>query len=124
MATPANAVSSQNIKGAREDLIDVIYNIDPYDTPFISATPTGKADNIIRSWQTDELRAPGANAVIEGEDATINPGTFTSLLNNYCQISDETLQVTGTTDAIKKAGRKNELAYLERVQEQRSGTGE
>ena len=111
MATPANAVSSQNIKGAREDLIDVIYNIDPYDTPFISATPTGKADNIIRSWQTDELRAPGANAVIEGEDATINPGTFTSLLNNYCQISDETLQVTGTTDAIKKAGRKNELAY-------------
>jgi hypothetical protein len=111
MATPANAVSTALIKGQREDLIDVIYNIDPYDTPFVSATPTGKADAIIHQWQTDELRAPGANAVIEGEDATINAGTFTTMLNNYCQISDETIQVTGTTDAVKKAGRKNELAY-------------
>jgi hypothetical protein len=111
MATPANAVSTALIKGQREDLIDVIYNIDPYDTPFVSATPTGKADAVIHQWQTDELRAPGANAVIEGEDASINAGTFTTMLNNYCQISDETIQVTGTTDAVKKAGRKNELAY-------------
>lgn len=111
MATPANAVSTVLIKGQREDLIDVIYNIDPYDTPFVTATSTGKANAITHEWQTDELRAPGANAVIEGEDATINAGTFTSMLNNYCQISDETVQVTGTTDAVKKAGRKNELAY-------------
>ncbi len=111
MATPANAVSTVDIKGQREDLIDAIYNIDPYDTPFISATPTGTATAITHEWQTDELRAPGDNAVIEGEDATINPGTFTTMLNNYCQISDETLQVTGTSDAVKKAGRASELAY-------------
>jgi hypothetical protein len=111
MATPANSVSTVLVKGQREDLIDVIYNIDPYDTPFLSATPTGKADAIIHSWQTDGLRAPGANAVIEGEDATINAGSFTTVLNNFCQISDETIQVTGTTDAVKRAGRKNELAY-------------
>ena len=111
MATPANAVSTVNINGQREDLIDVIYNIDPYDTPFLSATPTGTATALTHEWQTDELRAPGVNAVIEGEDATINAGTFTSVLNNYCQISDETLLVTGTADAIKKAGRSSELAY-------------
>jgi len=111
MATPANAVSTVEIKGQREDLIDVIYNIDPYDTPFVAATPKGTAQAITHEWQTDELRAPGANARIEGEDATIRPGTFTSMLNNYCQISDETLQVTGTAEAVKKAGRKSELAY-------------
>jgi hypothetical protein len=111
MATPANAVSTVEIKGQREDLIDVIYNIDPYDTPFVAATPKGTAMAITHEWQTDELRAPGANARIEGEDATIRPGTFTSMLNNYCQISDETLQVTGTAEAVKKAGRKSELAY-------------
>jgi hypothetical protein len=111
MATPANAVSTVNIKGQREDLIDVIYNIDPYDTPFVSATSVGSASAITHEWQTDELRAPGANARIEGEDATIRPGTFTTVLSNVCQISDETLQVTGTTDAVKKAGRKSELAY-------------
>lgn len=111
MATPANAVSTVLIKGQREDLIDVIYNIDPYDTPFIQATGTGTAKAITHEWQTDELRAPAANARIEGEDATIKPGTFTTVLNNICQISDETLQVTGTADAVDKAGRKTELAY-------------
>jgi len=111
MATPANAVSTVEIKGQREDLIDVIYNIDPYDTPFVSATKTGTAKAITHEWQTDELRAPGPNAVIEGQDAVINAGTFTTMLNNYCQISDETLQVTGTADAVDKAGRKSELAY-------------
>jgi hypothetical protein len=111
MATPANAVSTVNIKGQREDLIDVIYNIDPYDTPFVSATSVGSASAITHEWQTDELRAPGPNAQIEGEDATIRPGTFTTVLNNVCQISDETLQITGTVDAVKKAGRKSELAY-------------
>ena len=111
MATPANAVSTVEIKGQREDLIDVIYNIDPYDTPFVSATPVGTAQAITHEWQTDELRAPGVNQRIEGEDATIRPGTFTTMLNNYCQISDETLQVTGTAEAVKKAGRKSELAY-------------
>lgn len=111
MATPANAVSTVDIKGQREDLIDVIYNIDPYDTPFISATSVGTANAITHEWQTDELRAPGENARIEGEDATIKAGTFTTVLNNICQISDETIQVTGTSEAVKKAGRKSELAY-------------
>lgn len=111
MATPANAVSTVDIKGQREDLIDVIYNIDPYDTPFIQMTGTGSATALTHEWQTDELRSPAVNAVIEGEDAVINPGSFTTVLNNYCQIADETLQVTGTSEAVKKAGRSSELAY-------------
>lgn len=111
MATPANAVSTVEIKGQREDLIDVIYNIDPYDTPFMSSIGTGTAKAITHEWQTDELRSPAVNARVEGEDATIKPGSFTQMLNNYCQISDETLQVTGTADKVSKAGRASELAY-------------
>jgi hypothetical protein len=111
MATPVNAVSTVLIKGQRQDLIDVIYNIDPYDTPFVTATPVGQVSAIQHEWQTDQLRAPGVNAAIEGDDAVMNAATFTTVLNNFCQISTETIQVTGTSDAVKKAGRKNELAY-------------
>lgn len=111
MATPQNAVSTVDIKGQREDLIDVIYNIDPYDTPFLTAIGTGKATALRHEWQTDELRAPKVNTVIEGEDATINKGSFTTMNDNICQIITETLQVTGTSDAVNKAGRKSELAY-------------
>lgn len=111
MATPVNAVSTVDIKGQREDLIDVIYNIDPYDTPFMNSIGKGTANAIRHQWQTDALAAPSINAVIEGEDATIDAGTFTKVLDNICQISDKTIQVTGTTEAVNKAGRKNELAY-------------
>lgn len=111
MATPVNAVSTALIKGQREDLIDVIYNIRPYDTPFMTAIGKGVAKAITHQWQTDALRAPALNTKIEGEDATINAATFTSLSDNICQIVSETLQVTGTTEAVDKAGRKSELAY-------------
>jgi hypothetical protein len=111
MATPANAVDTVQTVGKKEDVLDVIYNIDPYDTPFMSSIGKGSAHNIIFQWQTDELRAPGDNARIEGEDATIRPGSFTTLLDNYMQISDETLQVTGTTDAVSHYGRAKESKY-------------
>jgi len=111
MATPANAVSTVLTKGKKEDVLDVIYNIDPYDTPLMSCIGKGSAKNIIFQWQTDELRSPGDNAVIEGEDATINSGSFTTLRDNYMQISDETLQVTGTTDAVSHYGRAKESKY-------------
>ena len=71
MATPANAVATFGVNGKREDLTDMIYNIDPYDTPFLTAIGTGNATAITHQWQTDALRAPGVNAVIEGNDATI-----------------------------------------------------
>lgn len=111
MATPVNAVSTALIKGQREDLIDVIYNIDPFDTPFMSAIGKGTAEAITHQWQTDELRSPGLNTKIEGDDAVMNPGTFTVMNDNICQIVSETLQVTGTAERVRKAGRKSELAY-------------
>lgn len=111
MATPANAVSTALIKGQREDLIDIIYNIRPFDTPFMSAIGKGSAEALTHQWQTDTLRAPAVNTKVEGEDATINAGSFTTMADNICQIVSETLQVTGTTEAVRKAGRKSELAY-------------
>lgn len=111
MATPVNAVSTALINGQREDLTDVIYNIDPSDTPFLSAIGKSTAEALTHEWQTDELRSPAVNTKIEGDDATINPGTFTTMASNICQIVSETLQVTGTAERVKKAGRKSELAY-------------
>uniref|UniRef100_A0AAU6W0K4 Capsid protein n=3 Tax=unclassified bacterial viruses TaxID=12333 RepID=A0AAU6W0K4_9VIRU len=112
MATPVNAVATFTINGKREDLTDAIYNIDPYDTPFMTEIGKASAKAITHQWQTDALRAPGVNAVVEGNDAVINAATPTVLLDNICQIATETLQVTGTTEAVDKAGRKSEMAYL------------
>lgn len=111
MAVEVNMVSTLKINGQREDLLDMIYNIDPYDTPMLSSIGKGNAVAIKHQWQTDKLRPAAINAVVEGADAVIKPGSFTKLLDNICQITDETIQISGTTDAVSKAGRKSELAY-------------
>lgn len=66
----------------------------------------------LHEWQTDTLAAAsGANAVLEGDDATTDAVTPTARLSNVCQISDKVPRVTGTQQAVVSAGRKDELAY-------------
>ena len=57
--------------GNREDLTDVIYNISPTDTPFMSSVGKTKATAVYHEWQTDSLAAAStSNAAVEGADAT------------------------------------------------------
>ena len=98
--------------GQREDLTDVIYNISPTDTPFMSSIGKTKALAINHEWQTDSLAAASLNnAAIEGaaaSDATLTPSVR---LGNKTQISQKTVKISGTLEAVNKAGRKSEKAY-------------
>ena len=112
MAQPSNSFSTYDAIGIREDLSDVIYNVDPVETPFLSSCAKTRATNTNHEWQTDSLAAASAtNAVIEGDDATTDAATATVRLGNICQISDKVPRVTGTQEAVNKAGRNNEMAY-------------
>lgn len=111
MAINTSMVTTHKINGQREDLLDMIYSIDPFDTPMLTSIGKGTAKALRHDWQTDKLRKPAINARIEGADAEIKPGSFTKTLSNVCQIADETLMISGSTDAVSKAGRKSELAY-------------
>jgi hypothetical protein len=98
--------------GAREDLSDVIYDISPTDTPIMSSIGKSKATGVYHEWQTDSLAAATtSNALVEGasaSEATISP---TTRLGNYTQIVGKTVMVSGTLEAVDKAGRKSEMAY-------------
>ena len=51
--------------GLREDLTDVIYNISPTETPFMSTIGKNKATAVYHEWQTDTLAAATtANAAV------------------------------------------------------------
>ncbi len=51
--------------GQREDLTDVIYNISPTETPFMSSIGKTKATAVYHEWQTDSLAAATtANAAV------------------------------------------------------------
>ena len=112
MAQPTNTFDTYDSVGEREDLSDVIYSISPTDTPFISSAAKTKATAVLHEWQTDALAAAStSNAVIEGDEATLDAVTATSRLSNSSQIMDKTVVITGTQEAVDKAGRASELAY-------------
>jgi len=112
MAQPTNTFDTYDSVGEREDLSDVIYSISPTDTPFLSSAAKTKATAVLHEWQTDSLAAAStSNAVIEGNEATLDASTATTRLSNSTQIMDKTVVITGTQESVDKAGRASELAY-------------
>jgi hypothetical protein len=61
--------------------------------------------------QTDTLAAAAANNVLEGDAATTDSFTATTRLSNTCAISDKVPRVTGTNEAVRKAGRGSSMDY-------------
>ena len=97
--------------GMREDLSDVIYNISPTDTPFMSSIGKTKATATYHEWQTDSLAAAALGGAVEGADASSITASPTTRIGNRTQIFTKSVAVAGTLEAVDKAGRKSEKAY-------------
>jgi len=99
--------------GEREDLSDVIYRIDPDETPVFSNAEKVTTSGIFHEWQVQELAAAvNTNYVNEGADwSYVNPSA-TTRLGNYHQISAQAAQVSNTLEVVDKAGRDRESAYV------------
>jgi hypothetical protein len=103
---------TQSAVGIREDLSDVIYNISPTDTPFMSTVGKTKATAVYHEWQKDVLAAVNlSNAAVDGADASSATLAATTRVGNRTQISQKTVKVSGTLESVLKAGRKSEKAY-------------
>lgn len=112
MVQPTGAFDTVTAIGQREDLEDIIYNISPTDTPFMSNIARMRARAVAHEWQTDSLAAHTAgNRQIEGDDVSGSVSSPTVRLKNYCQISRKDVVITGTVDEVDKAGRASETAY-------------
>lgn len=89
----------------REDLENVIYNVSPTETPILSTIPKVTASAVKHEWQTDTLAsAVDTNAAIEGADASSSAASAPTRLSNYCQIFTKAPFVSGTYEAVDKAG--------------------
>lgn len=114
MSIATNTVTRYDAyRAVREDLSNVIYNISPTETPFVSNAGRDKMAQTYSEWQTDALVAPnGANAVLEGDDApAADVATPTNRVGNYTQISRKIAQVSGTIESIGLAGMKSMMGY-------------
>jgi len=120
MTQPSATYATNDMVGIREDLVDVIYDVSPVDTPFLSMASQIKATNTNHEWQVDALAAASAtNFVIEGDDATTDASSPTTRRGNYTAISDKVARVSGTARSVTTAGRADEMDYqmLKRAKE-------
>lgn len=110
MAVPTGTFSRHAAVGAREALADMIYDISPTDTPFLSNVSHSSADSVLVEFQTDDLASATNQLVLEGDDATTDTAIATNRLANYMQIMDKVPRVTGTLQASNMAGKRNEMS--------------
>ena len=114
MVMETNAFNSTAAAGNKEDISDVIYNVDPYDCPFLTSIDDAKADNKLHQWQTDVLAAASStNYHLEGDAESADAQTATTVVSNTCQISKKIPRVSGSQQAISHYGREDEMAYLQ-----------
>ena len=105
--------------GNREDLLDIITNISPMDTLYLSGFEKVPANNIVHEWLVDILAGFGdpdvgnaqVMAVAEGSDATFDPLVPRKRLCNLTHILRRTFDVSDTQRDINTAGLRDEYVY-------------
>jgi hypothetical protein len=112
MPKVTNAFTTYQAVGNREDLSNAIYNIDPFDTPVMSAIRRRNVKNRIFDWQTEHLPTVNPNnAQVEGFQLANQPAQPTVRLNNVTQISERDATVSGTQEEADAAGKGSEMAH-------------
>lgn len=95
----------------REDLLDLITNIDPWDTPFYSSAPKVDCSHTTHEWLTDTLAAVSTAGAIEGGDFAADSLSGRTRLNNTTQIFRYDVLVADTQRAVNPAGVRDEYEY-------------
>src|SRR5687768_7822109 len=85
--------------GNREDLGDIIFDVSPHDTPFISTINKATATATFHEWQEDALAPMNtANAALQGDDAVIAAVVPTVRHGNRTQILTKAVSISGTEE--------------------------
>jgi hypothetical protein len=113
MASTVAASKAYDLSGGalREDLEDVVYDISPTDTFFLSTVGRGRSKSTTHEWLTDTLTAAAANQKIEGDAFAADTRVLPSRLKNYTAISSKQIEVTETARSVNTAGFADLLSY-------------
>ena len=114
MAVETNSFLKYDAVGIREQLSDVIHNISPRETPFLSNAKKGTVQNTFFEWQKDSLAsAVSTNQQLEGDNiATHTAVVATVRTGNYTEIARKDFSISETTKAVRSAGGANSPGYI------------
>ena len=96
----------------REDLLSVVGDVTPDDTPLATMLKTSTASNTLHEWMEDYITPPtSVTAAAEGAGATYTALTQPVRRNNITATLTETFRVSGTEKAIKTGNGQDPLDY-------------
>ena len=101
---PANTYIEATAPNVREDLADLIYRIDPDETPMVSALARVGSEQVLTEWLLQELNTAANIPQPEGFTAAISPPKKPARLNNICQILARTVGVSDTMRVVDAVG--------------------
>ena len=116
MAKVAGAFTTYPLNGGavgnREDLSNAIYNIDPADTPLMSAIRRRNVKNRLFDWQTEFLPTVNPNNAQQEGFVLANANAQPTVRNqNTTQISERDASVSGSQEESDAAGKGSEMAH-------------
>ncbi len=95
----------------KEDLLDQITNVSPWDTPWTSQAPKVPCQHVYHQWLTDTLGSTDLTGAVEGADWGLDTSTVPSRVFNVTMILRQDIGVSETQRAIASAGFKDVYAY-------------
>jgi hypothetical protein len=111
MAKVTNAFDTYSATADREDLSNIIYNISPMQTPFMSSIGTRNVKNVVFDWQTESLPTPDSSGELEGFNLDNTAATATVRKSDVCMISKRDATVSGSQEVSDAAGKRSEMAH-------------
>lgn len=111
MAIIDKTVKSGTIEGKVEDITDFITALDPDETFYSKRFGNTSVTSTKHEWLNDNLRPARDNATLEATDFDVQKARPRTRSANYCQQFMNGYSTTDTTQAVKKYGVRDELAY-------------
>lgn len=96
----------------REDLMDLIGDVSPDETPLMTLLPDKSASQTQHEWLTFNLARPtSVQNDVEGGDATYGDLTQPSRLLNITSTIRQSVRVSGTEEDVSVAGMQSPFAF-------------
>jgi len=95
----------------REDVVDAIFNIDPFDTPFFQMAPKVPANHTTVEWLEDSLAATATAVRAEGQAFTQDNVVAATRVTNNTQIMGKHFIVSETQQTVNPYGFSNTFLY-------------
>lgn len=95
----------------REDLLDQITNVDPWDTPWVTQAPKVSANHVYHEWLKDTLGTTDTVGAVEGADYAYESSTTPTREFNITMILRKDIGVSETQRYLNPAGFKDAYAY-------------